>query len=131
MKREEIIRFEFPILILFATLGMMIIASAGDLIALYLGIELQSLACYVLVSIRTDSFQSVKSGFQYFLIGLLSSIILLYGCSLIYGFSGATEFIKISESVDAVEEDLPIGFVIGLIFVVESFALNQLQIDQH
>ena len=118
MKREEISRFEFPILILFATLGMLIIVSAGDLITLYLGIELQSLACYVLVSIRTDSFQSVKSGFQYFFIGLLSSIILLYGCSLIYGFSGATEFIKISESIDAVEESLPIGFIIGLIFVI-------------
>ena len=118
LKREEISRFEFPILILFATLGMMIIVSAGDLITLYVGIELQSLACYVLVSIRTDSFQSIKSGFQYFLIGLLSSIILLYGCSLIYGFSGATEFIKISQSIDAVEEDLPIGFIMGLIFVI-------------
>ena len=118
LKREEISRFEFPILILFATLGMMIIVSAGDLITLYLGIELQSLACYVLVSIRTDSFQSIKSGFRYFLIGLLSSIVLLYGCSLIYGFSGATEFIKISQSIDAVEEDLPIGFIMGLIFVI-------------
>ena len=90
LKREEISRFEFPILIVFATLGMMIIVSAGDLITLYLGVELQSLACYVLVSIRTESFKSIKSGFKYFVIGLLSSIVLLYGCSLIYGFSGAT-----------------------------------------
>jgi NADH-quinone oxidoreductase subunit N len=122
LKREEISRFEFPILIVFATLGMMIIVSAGDLITLYLGIELQSLACYVLVSIRTDSFKSIKSGFKYFLIGLLSSIIFLYGCSLIYVFSGATEFIKISQSIDALEEDLPIGFIIGLIFVILGLA---------
>ena len=122
LKREEISRFEFPILIVFATLGMMIIVSAGDLITLYLGVELQSIACYVLVSTRTESVKAIKSGFKYFVIGLLSSIVLLYGCSLIYGFSGATEFIKISQSIDALEEDLPIGFVIGLTFVVLGLA---------
>ena len=122
LKREEISRFEFPILIVFATLGMMIIVSAGDLITLYLGVELQSLACYVLISIRTESLKSIKSGFKYFVIGLLSSIVLLYGCSLIYGFSGATEFTKISQSIDALEEDLPFGFFIGLIFLVLGLA---------
>ena len=122
LKKEEISRFEFPILIVFATLGMMIIVSAGDLITLYLGIELQSLACYVLVSVRTESFKSIKSGFKYFLIGLLSSIVFLYGCSLIYGFSGATEFIKISESIDGRQGDLPIGFFMGLIFVILGLA---------
>ena len=92
MRREKAARFEFPVLLLFATLGMMMMVSANDLIALYVGIELQSLALYVIASIRRDTLRSTEAGLKYFVLGALSSGMLLYGCSLIYGFAGTTSF---------------------------------------
>ena len=90
-------RFEFPILVLFATIGMLIMVSANDLIALYMGIELQSLALYVIASIRRDSLKSTEAGLKYFVLGAVSSGMLLYGCSLIYGFAGSTQFQALAE----------------------------------
>tara|TARA_B110000444_G_scaffold66007_1_gene61875 strand:- start:72 stop:1520 length:1449 start_codon:yes stop_codon:yes gene_type:complete len=124
MKREEIERFEFPILVLFATLGMMITVSAGDLISLFIGIELQSVAFYVLVTFQTKSLKSNESGFRYFLFGIFSSAIFLYGCSLIYGFSGTTELAKISMSIQGKEQGPSIGFIIGLAFFTLGLALK-------
>ena len=83
-------RFEFPVLMLFATLGMMLMISANDLISLYLGLELQSLALYVLAAFQRDSLRSTEAGLKYFVLGALSSGMLLYGASLIYGFAGTT-----------------------------------------
>ncbi|MEM6492062.1 MAG: proton-conducting transporter membrane subunit, partial [Pseudomonadota bacterium] len=85
-RREQIARFEFPVLMVFATIGMMMMVSADDLIALYMGLELQSLALYVLAAFRRDSLRSSEAGLKYFVLGALSSGMLLYGMSLVYGF---------------------------------------------
>jgi len=90
--REGIDQFEFPILIIFAVLGMMMMVSANDLMSLYLGIELQSLSLYVVAAIRRDTLRSSEAGLKYFVLGALSSGILLYGMSLVYGFAGTTNF---------------------------------------
>ena len=97
-------RFEFPVLMVLATVGMMIMVSANDLMSLYMGIELQSLSLYVLAAFKRDSEKSTEAGLKYFVLGALSSGILLYGCSLIYGFIGSTNFSSIATAVGGIEE---------------------------
>ena len=115
-EREALDRFEFPIVILFATLGMLMMVSANDLIALYLGLELQSLSLYVLAAFRRDTLRSSEAGLKYFVLGALSSGMLLYGCSLIYGFLGATGFDAIAAAVGGGDPSL--GVVVGLVFLL-------------
>src|SRR5436190_13094515 len=91
-EERQIARFEFPVLFLLATSGMMVMVSANDLITLYLGLELQSLALYVVASFGRDSVRSTEAGLKYFVLGALASGMLLYGASLIYGFAGTTSF---------------------------------------
>ena len=110
-------RFEIPILILFSTLGMMILISSNNLMSMYLGIELQSLSLYVLAAIDRNSLKSSEAGVKYFVLGALSSGILLYGCSLIYGFTGSTNFIEIYLSLIEFEK-LNYGILFGLIFIL-------------
>ena len=86
------LKFEYPVLVLLAATGMLMMISAYDLIALYVGLELQSLALYVIAAFRRDSARSAEAGLKYFVLGALSSGMLLYGASLIYGFTGSTEF---------------------------------------
>ncbi len=114
-------RFEFPILILLATLGMSMMVSAGDLIALYIGIELQSLALYVLAAFRRDDPKSSEAGLKYFVLGALSSGLLLYGASLIYGFSGSMNFIAIAHSTLA---NPNAGLIFGLVFLISGLAFK-------
>ncbi len=90
------LKFEFPVLILLATTGMMMMISANDLIALYVGLELQSLALYVVATFKRDSARSAEAGLKYFVLGALSSGMLLYGASLVYGFTGSTDFATIA-----------------------------------
>ena len=92
VRREGMGRFEFPILIVYATVGMMMMISANDLISLYMGLELQSLSLYVIAAIQRDRVRSSEAGLKYFVLGALSSGLLLYGCSMIYGFAGTTQF---------------------------------------
>ena len=92
LKTLNILKIEYPILILSSILGMMIMISSNDLIVFYLGLELQSLALYVLASFNRDNILSSESGLKYFVLSALSSGLLLYGCSLVYGFSGSTNF---------------------------------------
>ncbi len=92
LEEEKIARFEYPILMLFAGLGMMLMVSAHDLLSLYMGLELQSLAAYVLASIRRDDVRSSEAGLKYFVLGAIASGMLLFGASLIYGFTGSTNF---------------------------------------
>ena len=106
--------FEFPILIMFSTLGMALMVSANDLISLYLAIELQSLPLYVLASFNKSDVYSSESGVKYFILGALSSGLLLYGASLIYGFTGTTVFTEINY-LSVTNE---IGFLIGLVFLI-------------
>jgi NADH-quinone oxidoreductase subunit N len=98
MARRGLLRFEYPVLIALATVGMMVMVSAGDLIALYMGLELQSLALYVMAALRRDSVRSTEAGLKYFILGALSSGLLLYGASLTYGYAGTTKFAGIIEA---------------------------------
>lgn len=122
-EREKIARFEFPVLMLLATLGMLMMVSANDLMSLYIGLETQSLALYVIAAFRRDSARSAEAGLKYFVLGSLSSGLLLYGASLIYGFSGTTSFDQIA-ALFASGEHAPIGMVIGLVFVTAGLAFK-------
>ncbi len=114
-------RFEFPVLILLATLGMSMMVSAGDLIALYIGIELQSLSLYVLAAFRRDDAKSSEAGLKYFVLGALSSGLLLYGASLVYGFAGSMNFHDIAQS--AVNHPST-GLIFGLVFLISGLAFK-------
>ncbi len=115
-RAENFQRFEYPILIILATLGMLMMISADDLIALYLGIELQSLSLYVVAAINRDSIRSTEAGLKYFVLGALSSGMLLYGMSLVYGFSGQTGFSEIAQALS--HGQTSIGVTIGLVFIL-------------
>ena len=121
MQRRGLLRFEYPLLIALATVGMMMMVSAGDLIALYMGLELQSLALYVVASLRRDSVKSTEAGLKYFVLGALSSGLLLYGASLTYGFAGTTLF---SGIIEAAQGDLPLGLLFGLAFISAGLAFK-------
>ena len=117
------VRFEQPVLMLFAALGMMLMVSANDLISLYMGLELQSLSLYVLAAIRRDSLRATEAGLKYFVLGALSSGMLLYGCSLIYGYTGYTGFDMIAEQVLAAP-DTNVGLIVGLVFLIAGLAFK-------
>ena len=121
-KAEKFDKFEYPVLIMLATLGMLLMVSANDMIALYLGLELQSLALYVIAAINRDSVRSTEAGLKYFVLGALSSGMLLYGISLVYGFTGNTGFDAIAAALSGGERQ--IGLVFGLVFVLAGLAFK-------
>ncbi|NGM47519.1 NADH-quinone oxidoreductase subunit NuoN [Rhodobacter sp. SGA-6-6] len=121
MSRTGLLRFEFPVLVALAVLGMMMMVSAGDLMALYMGLELQSLALYVVAAMRRDSVKSTEAGLKYFVLGALSSGLLLYGASLAYGYAGTTLFSGIIAKLGA---DVPVGLLIGLVFMLSGLAFK-------
>jgi NADH-quinone oxidoreductase subunit N len=121
MAREKIAGFEFPILVLLATLGMMILISASDFIALYLGLEMMSLALYVVAAYHRDNTRATEAGLKYFVLGALSSGMLLYGASLIYGFAGTVSFAGVAA---AVKGHSSIGVVFGLVFLLAGLAFK-------
>ena len=123
MTMEGIHRFEFPVLMLLAITGMMLMVSANDLIGLYLGLELQSLALYVMATIQRDNARATEAGLKYFVLGALASGIMLYGASLVYGFSGTTTFAGIQSAI-AGDGDAPIGLVVGMVFVISGLAFK-------
>ena len=114
-ERENMARFEFPILITLATVGMMAMVSASDMMSLYLGLELQSLALYVVAAIRRDTIRSTESGLKYFILGSIASGMLLYGMSMVYGFTGTTNFAVLADTLTG--GDLPVGAMVGLAFM--------------
>ena len=123
LKINNILKIEFPILILSSILGMLVMISSNDLIVFYMGLELQSLSLYVLASFNKDNILSSESGLKYFILSALSSGLFLYGCSLIYGFSGSTNFIQISENIDINQYSLTFGIVfilVGLAFKISA-----------
>ena len=129
MSKRGLLRFEYPILVALSVVGMMMMVSAGDLMALYMGLELQSLALYVVASLRRDSARSTEAGLKYFVLGALSSGILLYGASLIYGYAGTTLFSGIIQT--AVHGDVSVGLLFGLIFVISGMAFKVSAVPFH
>ena len=123
LKIFKIQKIEYPILLICAVLGMMVMISSNDLIVFYVGLELQSLSLYVLASFKRDEVKSSEAGIKYFVLSALSSGLLLYGCSLIYGFSGSTNFEIISNNLDSNEYALTFGIVfilVGLAFKISA-----------
>jgi NADH-quinone oxidoreductase subunit N len=119
---EKQSRFELPVLMLLATCGMSLMVSAQSFLALYMGLELQSLALYVLAAFNRDSLRSSEAGLKYFVLGSLSSGMLLYGISLIYGFTGSTEFATIAGMVKS--SSVSIGLTFGLVFLLAGLAFK-------
>tara|TARA_Y100000022_G_scaffold58769_1_gene50352 strand:- start:1830 stop:3251 length:1422 start_codon:yes stop_codon:yes gene_type:complete len=123
LKSIKIFKIEYPILILSSVLGMMIMISSNDLIVFYMGLELQSLALYVLATFNRDQIKSSEAGLKYFVLSALSSGLLLYGCSLIYGFTGSTNFNVIANQLNSNEYALTFGIVfilVGLAFKISA-----------
>ena len=120
LKLFKIFQIEYSILILSSILGMMVMISSHDLIVFYIGLELQSLALYVLASFNRDQIKSSEAGLKYFVLSALSSGLLLYGCSLIYGFSNSTNFIIISENINSSQY----GFTFGIVFILVGLAFK-------
>ena len=123
LKTTKIFKIEYPILILSSVLGMLIMISSNDLIVFYMGLELQSLALYVLATFNRDKLKSSEAGLKYFVLSALSSGLLLYGCSLVYGFSGSTNFDIISNQLNSNEYVLTFGIVfilVGLAFKISA-----------
>ena len=122
LTKNNLMKFEYPILIGLAVVGMMMMVSAGDLMSLYMGIELQSLALYVVAAFNRDSIRSTEAGLKYFVLGALSSGLLLYGASLIYGFSGTTSFDGIALALN--QGEISLGLLIGLVFLATGLAFK-------
>lgn len=129
LERLNLMRFEYPILIALASVGMMVMVSAADLMTLYMGLELQSLALYVLAAIRRDSLRATEAGLKYFMLGALASGLLLYGASLVYGYSGTTRFEGILGVVHG--EHLPVGLLMGLAFMLAGLAFKVSAVPFH
>ncbi len=129
MQRRGLLRFEYPLLVALSAVGMMMMVSSGDLMALYMGLELQSLALYVVASLRRDSIKSTEAGLKYFVLGALSSGILLYGASLIYGYAGTTLFSGIIQT--AVHGEVSLGLLFGLVFLISGLAFKVSAVPFH
>jgi NADH-quinone oxidoreductase subunit N len=129
-EEHQIARFEFPVLVLLATTGMMVMVSANDLITLYLGLELQSLALYVVASFDRDSVRSSEAGLKYFVLGALSSGMLLYGASMIYGFAGTTSFASLAKVMTGAGTPSA-GLIIGIVFVTVGLAFKVSAVPFH
>jgi NADH-quinone oxidoreductase subunit N len=127
--RNNMVREEYPVLLVLAALGMMMMISANDLISLYMGLELQSLALYVVASIHRDNAKSSEAGLKYFVLGALSSGMLLYGASLVYGFTGSTQFGVISTALQAQGSSL--GIIFGLVFIIAGLAFKVSAVPFH
>ena len=128
LAREKIDKFEYPILVILSTLGAMILVSATGLITLYLGLELMSLALYVIAAFHRDNLKASEAGLKYFVLGALSSGMLLYGASLLYGFSGTVEFTGIAAAIGGKAQ---IGVVFGLVFLMAGLAFKMSVVPFH
>lgn len=120
--KNNLLKFEFPVLVTLATVGMMMMVSAGDMLALYMGLELQSLALYVIAAFRRDSIRSTEAGLKYFVLGALSSGLLLYGASLVYGYTGTTVFSNIYAIIAT--EGMSLGLLFGMVFLATGMAFK-------
>ena len=132
IEREGMSRFEFPVLMVLATVGMLLMLSANDLISLYLGLELQSLALYVVAAFRRDDLRSTEAGMKYFVLGALSSGMLLYGASMIYGFTGTTGFVDIANVLTQPAGGAPpVGVIVGIVLLIAGLAFKVSAVPFH
>lgn len=121
MARTGMLKFEYPLLIVLACIGMMVMVSAGNLLTIYMGLELQSLALYVVASSRRDSVKSTEAGLKYFVLGALSSGLLLYGISLTYGYAGTLDFTGVAAAATG---EVSLGLLFGLVFMISGLAFK-------
>ncbi len=132
LELHNMARFEYGILCVFACLGMLMMVSANDLISLYVGLEMQSLSLYVVAAFRRDEQRSTEAGLKYFVLGALASGMLLYGSSLIYGFSGTTNFTVLSEIFAHSGDHAPsLGVIIGIVFILAGLAFKVSAVPFH
>lgn len=129
--RHKTLKFEIPVLILLGTVGMNMMVSAGDFVGLYLGVELHSLVAYVLAAVRRDDVRSSEAGLKYFVLGALASGMLLYGASLVYGFTGSTSFAVIAQSVQSDGAGVSLGLTVGLVFMLAGLAFKVSAVPFH
>lgn len=128
-KAAKIDKFEFPVLMLLSTVGMMLMVSANSFIALYMGLELQSLSLYVLASFHRDSVRSTEAGLKYFVLGALASGMMLYGISFIYGFTGTTQFTGVAAAIHS--GGVGIGLIVGIVFLIVGLAFKITAVPFH
>ncbi|MFL2770353.1 MAG: NADH-quinone oxidoreductase subunit NuoN [Rhodospirillaceae bacterium] len=121
-ENEGITRYELPVVMVFAVLGMMMMISANDLISLYVGLELQSLSLYVLAAFHRGNMRATEAAVKYFILGALASGLLLYGSSLIYGFAGTTSFVGLADALSSAQKN--VGVIVGVVFVISGFAFK-------
>ncbi len=129
-RHEGIARFEFPVLILFAVVGMMVMVSAANLMTLYLGLELQLIALYIVTGFHRDSIRSSEAALKYFVLGALASGLLLYGISLVYGFAGSMSFAALATALRAPGGASP-GLVVGVVFVIAGLVFEVSAVPFH
>ncbi|MGE0419140.1 MAG: NADH-quinone oxidoreductase subunit NuoN [Acetobacteraceae bacterium] len=129
-RHQGIARFEFPVLMVFSVVGMMIMTSASNLMTLYLGLELQSLALYVLAAFARDDLRSSEAGLKYFVLSGLASGLLLYGVSMVYGFSGTMDFNELRALLSRPEAASP-GVIVGVVFVLVGLAFKVSAVPFH
>ncbi|MDH5722428.1 MAG: NADH-quinone oxidoreductase subunit NuoN [Alphaproteobacteria bacterium] len=123
LQQERIARFEYPVIMIFAGIGMMLMVSATNMLSLYMALELQSLSLYVLAAFYRNSLKSAEAASKYFILGALSSGMLLFGISLIYGYSGSIDFATIKTSISGLEQ-IPPGFIVGMVFLLAGLAFK-------
>ena len=127
--RINLSRFELPVLVLLASVGMMLMVSSANFLSLYMGLELQSLALYVLAAFNRDHLRSTEAGLKYFVLGALSSGMMLYGISLIYGFTGATGFTAVAHALTGGAPGL--GVIFGIVFLIAGLAFKVSAVPFH
>jgi NADH-quinone oxidoreductase subunit N len=132
LERHDMARFEYPVLVVFATLGMLMMISANDLISLYLGLEMQSLSLYVIAAFRRDDTRSTEAGLKYFVLGALASGMFLYGASLIYGFAGTTNFDTLAQMFGhGGGQEAGLGVIFGIVFILAALAFKVSAVPFH
>ena len=124
LRREGIERFEYAVLVVFSTAGMLLLLSANSFLALYIALELMSLPLYVLAAFQRDTYKSTEAGLKYFVLGALASGMLLYGVSLVYGFTGTIYFGELSELFVGQGAELPVGALVGIVFIAAGLAFK-------
>ena len=129
-EKQGLSRFEYPVLLLFATVGMLVMISANDLMSLYMGLELLSLPLYVIAAIDRDNSRAAEAGLKYFVLGALASGLLLYGASLVYGFAGTTNFDRLADALSA-QQGVSAGVVVGIIFIIAALAFKVAAVPFH